>query len=176
MFTAIKVCEFNILGMYKAIIIHVFLFFTCILLSKVSFSSKKRSREGPTRENSESKLLVKVSCFTVFKTYIQYTPFTTQCSGSTEPYPDSTDLSNTCTVSPYDYHNESTELNYYRKRDIYGIAGKMGHISRLSVSLGHLKCRFQSVPSCCALCKRRSSLVILQPNFHLGSKLEPGCN
>ena len=35
MFTAIKVHEFNISDMCKAIIIHVFLFLTCILLSKV---------------------------------------------------------------------------------------------------------------------------------------------
>ena len=65
MFTAIKVHEFNLSYMYKAIIIYVFLFPTWILISKVLFSSKKLSREGPTRENRESKLLVKVSCFTV---------------------------------------------------------------------------------------------------------------
>ena len=42
----------------------------------------------------------------------------------------------------------STWLNYYRKRNICYIAGKMGHISQLSLSSGHLNCLFQSVPSC----------------------------
>ena len=65
MSTAIKVREFNLSHIYKAFIIYVFLFPTWILNSKVLFSSKKLSRETPTHENSESKLLAKVSCFTV---------------------------------------------------------------------------------------------------------------
>ena len=51
--------------------------------------------------------------------------------------------------------------DYYRKCNICGIAGKLGHIYLLCVSKGHLSLLFQSVPSFCGLCKWESSWAII---------------
>ena len=47
--------------------------------------------------------------------------------------------------------------DYYWKRNIWGIAGKLGHTYLLCVSQGHLHVLFQSVPSFWVLCKWKSS-------------------